>query len=341
VEKIDDPIEKLRKLQKQYGGEVTPIKRRLIESSVKISAKLADDILFQHTVFCQTVLPYRNPGPEVQIWEREQGNIKLYIKAGEAYHPITKRFKITGLPFGTAARLILCHINTEALRTGSPVIEIEGSMTAFISRLQGFSPNGAQIRKFKDQLIRLSTSIIRLVAVQETCTVQINTQIISTFDLWVERLEEERFLFPKKIQLGTDYFDSLQEHAIPLDERAVVALAHSAMALDVYCWLAQRLHRVDPKRGQFIPWTALHQQFGQGYKDIRFFRRVFLATLKMVKTQYPASRFGIDKGGMMLGNSPPPIRRLTVLVGRPPLASAPPMEIPNAEMLSLPLPPKV
>jgi len=52
---------------------------------VKISAKLPDDILFQHTVFCQTVLPYRDPGPEVREWKREQGNIKLFIEAGKAY----------------------------------------------------------------------------------------------------------------------------------------------------------------------------------------------------------------------------------------------------------------
>lgn len=341
MDKPDDPIEKLRKLQKQHAGKVTPIKRRLIENSVQIGAKLADDILFQHTVFCQTVLPYRDPGPEVRIWEREQGNVKLYIKAGEVYHPKTKHLEKIGLPFGIAARLILCHLNTEALRTGSPVIEIDGSMTAFITRLQGYQPNGQEIRKFKDQLVRLSTSLIRLIAVQENHAVQINTQIIGTLDLWVERFKGEGFLFPKKIQLSADYFTSLQEHAIPLDERAVIALAHSAMGLDIYCWLAQRLHRVDPKRGQFVPWTALHQQFGQGYEQIRQFRAAFLQVLKVVKTQYPAARFGIDKGGMMLGNSPPPVQRPAVLVGSPPPTLAPPMEIPNAQMLSLPPPSEV
>ena len=309
METPESPLETLQRLQRQQAEKaradgratVTPIKKRLIASSVEIGAKLADDILFQHTVFCQTVLPYRDPGPEVREWKREQGNIKLFIEAGKAYDPTTQRLEETGLPFGPAARLILCHLNTEALRTGSPVVEVQGSMTAFVSRLQGFTPNGQQIRKFKDQLTRLSTALIRFVADTEGYAVQIDTKVIAGFDLWAERFEGGRAMFPHVIKLSTDYFTNLQEHAIPLDERAVAALAHSAMALDVYCWLAQRLHRVDPKRGQFIPWTALHQQFGQGYKDIRFFRRVFLATLKMVKTQYPASRFGIDKGGMMLG----------------------------------------
>jgi hypothetical protein len=44
-------------------------------------------------------------------------------------------------------------------------------MTAFVSRLQGFIPNGQQIRKFKDQLTRLSTALIRFVA-DTLCTGQ-------------------------------------------------------------------------------------------------------------------------------------------------------------------------
>ena len=94
---------------------------------------------------------------------------------------------------------------------------------------------------------------------------------------------------------------------MPLDERAVAALAHSAMALDVYMWLAQRLHRVDPQRGQFITWVALHAQFGQGYDRIRDFRRDFKTALNQVLTQYPAARVKLDKGGMLIANSPAPV----------------------------------
>ena len=67
------------------------------------------------------------------------------------------------------------------------------------------------------------------------------------------------------IQLSLDYFDSLQEHAVPLNEADLAALAHSALALDLYCWLAQRLHRVNPARPAFIQWPALKQQFGPDY----------------------------------------------------------------------------
>lgn len=58
------------------------------------------------------------------------------------------------------------------------------------------------------------------------------------------------FLWTSTIHLNGKYFASLKKHAVPLDERALAALSHSAMALDIYAWLAQRLHRVPRGRPQ-------------------------------------------------------------------------------------------
>lgn len=355
MQKLEDAVERIKRIHEREAAKakekaeaegravatVTPIKRRMIESSVEILGQpVPDDFLYQHTLFCQTVLPFRDPGPTVRTWEREQGNIKLYVEAGKVYDRPSRTMQPVGLPFGPAARLVLCHLNTEALRRGEPRIEIEGSMTAFVRRLQGRSPTGPEIRKFKDQATRLSGALIRMVSVQVNSAIQINTPIISRLELWKDKTAEDQPTFPSVIDLSPHYFESLQSHAVPLDERAVSALAHSAMALDVYCWLAQRLHRVDPRRGQFLAWTNLHEQFGQGYSRIRAFRAAFLDVLKLVKAQYPAARFGTDSGGMMLGNSPPPVQRRAVLVGAPEPTPAPTLPIPNAQQLTLPKPPK-
>ena len=40
------------------------IQQRLIRSAVEIEADDPDSILYQHTVFCQTGLPYRDPGKD-------------------------------------------------------------------------------------------------------------------------------------------------------------------------------------------------------------------------------------------------------------------------------------
>jgi hypothetical protein len=212
-----------------------------------------------------------------------------------------------GLPYGPAARLIVCHLNTEALQTRSPVIDVEGSLTAFIRRVTYRLPCGRDFRRFKEQLLRLSGCNITVLYNLESHLIQVNSRFVDAFDLWEERHETERGITPKMIVLSPTYFENLLAHAVPLDERAVAALAHSAMALDIYAWLAQRLHRVDPQRGQVIRWTSLHAQFGQGYKQLKFFRRDFKTALTQVLTQYPAAHVKTDKGGMLLGHSPPPV----------------------------------
>jgi hypothetical protein len=94
------------------------------------------------------------------------------------------------------------------------------------------------------------------------------------------------------------------------------------MALDVYCWLAQRLHRVPEGKPQFIPWPALYEQFGQGYAQLRQFRAFFLKQLRQVNTAYPAAKFDADGRGMYLNNSPPPIAKRLVQLPSPVIDSS-------------------
>ena len=79
------------------------------------------------------------------------------------------------------------------------------------------------------------------------------------------------------------------------------------MALDVYAWLAQRLHRIPTAKPQFVDWNSLHEQFGQGFSRIRDFRRRFLLTLHQVASAYPTARMDADERGMTLSHSPPPV----------------------------------
>src|SRR5262249_22157092 len=171
----------------------------------------------------------------------------------------------------------------------------------------GVEPNGQQLKALKDQLARLASSTIRMGIVEGGRAVQVNTQIVSAFDLWFPKQPDQRVLWPSTVRLSDEYFQSLGRHAVPLDHRAVAALASSSMALDIYVWLAQRLHRVPSGRPQFITWAAACEQFGQGFARIRDFRRRFLQTLGQVKSAYPSSRLSADELGLTLEHSPPPV----------------------------------
>jgi len=302
--------------------KLTLVQKRAIDASVEISLSPPEDIAYQHTVFCQTCLPYRNPGDEVREWRRQQGRALMLIEAGQAYDPERQDYVKVGLPYGPKARLILAHLNAEALKQGSPMVAVEDSFTAFVRRIQdpfkaGRSPTGPEIRKFKDQLVCLSSATIRLAVNVDNRMLQVNSQIVGAFELWSGKDEHQRMPWPATIQLSSDYFASLKKHAVPLDERALAALAHSAMGLDIYTWLAQRLHRVPPNRPQFVPWISLKAQFGQGYDRMDNFRRVFLQTLRLVHGQYQTARFELSAKGMTLFHSLPPVPPRGFVVNNP------------------------
>ena len=67
---------------------------------------------------------------------------------------------------------MLIHLATEAVRTGSPVVDVEESMTAF-ARSLGMETNGQQLRSLKDQLARLAAATVRMGVVEEGRAVQV------------------------------------------------------------------------------------------------------------------------------------------------------------------------
>jgi hypothetical protein len=109
-------------------------------------------------------------------------------------------------------------------------------------------------------------------------------------------------------------FESLMEHAVPLDEAAITSIAHNAMALDSYTWLAQRLHRIDKAHAQLLPWGSLKQQFGDGYARMADFKRIFRNTVRTVHAVCPEAQFTTDDTGMRLAHSKPPVEKRLLLI---------------------------
>lgn len=273
------------------------IQQRLVDGAA-FDAENPDEprsLLYQHTVLCQTCLPARDPGDSVRTWERLNGNVHLKVLAGEAMHPELGRLVPLGLPFGPKARLILMHINQQALRQQSPAIEIQDSLTRFVGRTLNLDTNGRNMRMVKEQLARLSAASIRLGIVRDGQAITVNSQIVSAFDLWFPKDERQRVLWPSTVQLSLDYWESLKTHAIPLDEGHIARLSHNSMALDIYTWLANRLHRIPRNKPAPISWAALHEQFGQGYERLDNFRTPFKKALKEVLTQYKAARIDLHE----------------------------------------------
>jgi Plasmid encoded RepA protein len=324
--------------QIKRGNAPTPVQQRIIDAAAVLIENPDEprSILYQHSAFCQVFFPYRDPGPEVLEWKRSNGLIKLLLEPGKAAHPDPKseaeEWVQVPLPFGPKCRLVLMHINQIAILKETAHIEMDDSLTAFVRRVLKLDPNGRNMRMVKDQLRRLATSSIRLAlpASDRSKADQLNAHIVTRFDVWFPKNENQRVLWPTYVDLSLDYLASLLEHAVPLDENHMAALSHSAMALDAYAWLAQRLHRVPQAKPVFLPWPILHLQFGQGYtgeRGLRKFRQDFRTALKQVLAVYKAAKITEDERrrpslfiqgrnrvwreppakGLTLYNSPPPV----------------------------------
>ncbi|KLN60995.1 hypothetical protein WH96_11260 [Kiloniella spongiae] len=180
-------------------------------------------------------------------------------------------------------------------------------MTAFLKKVLSREPNGQDVSEFKYQLSALGTATIRMASNGR----QSQGHIVSDFDLMWLSLARTRVLWPKEFVLSREFWATLQNQAIPIDLKAITAVSHSALAMDIYLWLTQRLHRL--KKPYTVYWPLLWKQFGRGYARLRDFRRKFMITLSTVKLIYPNARVSesLDaKGksrGIILKHSPPPI----------------------------------
>ncbi len=195
------------------------------------------------------------------------------------------------------------------------MVEVEASLTAFVKRL-GLDPKGRNMGIIKDQLTRLAASHVTLGVMAGGEAITVNSQIVTAFNLWFPKADGHRVLWPSVLRLSHEYFDSLTRHAVPLHDRALMALSGSAMGLDLYAWLAQRLHRIRWGQRVFVPWPVLQAQFGWHYDRTRDFRRVFKQTLRLVHGQYRAADLELDGKGMILRHSPPPVKGRTGIVVR-------------------------
>lgn len=284
-------------------------KRTRIDKLMRAGAEIAaaapsgEDIAFLHTVMCQVGLPRsRVEGAE---FVRRSGNAWVSLQAGfldEGTGPV-----LQPLPYGPMPRLALQYVSTYAKRFKTREVPIGESASEFLKEL-GLSTSGgvrggyATLRR---QMHALAASRIQFGCGGRT----FNGQLVEQFDAWLPMRPSQRALWPGRVLLSEHYFNDLLAYGVPLDARALWALKSSALALDVYMWLAHRLHRIGPVPCE-VDWLPLAGQFGQEYAGRhanRDFKAAFLRALDAVLAVYPAARVERRPGGLLLRESPPPV----------------------------------
>jgi len=300
-----------RKDSAGYGTTLPTTTARLVDAAAEIMGEPeADELAFLHTVLAQCGLPYRNPNTRDYI--RQNGRASLIVSSGYLLDPETRQPVLQGVPYGAKPRLLMIHLCTEAIRRQSAVIPIADSMSAFMRSL-GLKVTGGKkgtIGTFKEQLNRLAAARMQLTMDFGDRGTTLNPgSLIERFDIWFPTDARQQVLWPSEVTLSGDFFDSLKNHALPLDPRAVRALQHSARSLDIYTWLTHRLPRVKESGGAKVSWAALHAQFGPDVSDKRTFRRQFTQAMRQALAVYPNAKVVSVEGGLSLRQSAPAIRR--------------------------------
>lgn len=287
--------------------------KRLIEASVTIQSEPPDRTDFLHTVMCQVGLPRR--ATAAKTFERQNGPFSILLQAGQiwnGHHWIEQP-----LPYGTIPRLVMVHVSSEAIRTRNRQVEIGDSMRQFLQDLglgDGGGPRGGYTA-FRKQMAALAACRLSIGMTAAGRAVTVDAKPIKRFEAWLHDDGEQRTLWPGFLELSVEFFETLQHHAVPLDYRALSALKHSALALDIYTWLAHRLCRVTNAKGTMLSWQNLRDQFGQEYTNSKDFKKEFRAVLRQVWLVYPTARIEEVIGGIRLKPSPPPISR-TIMQAR-------------------------
>lgn len=264
---------------------------------------------YTYSGLCLTGFPHRKI-PDNQTWERAGHRVKLIVEPGRL--DIGSQSKLFGVPYGARARMILIYLITQAVRTNSREIALGKSMRSWLETM-GVAIGGETYAGFREQSMRIAACSIKFFwdddrggrAFEKGGVIRKGLIFGDSLDFG-----QQMRLFDDVVVLDEAFFAAARAHPVPLAEAAVRHLKDRSMALDIYVWLAYRLHTL--KGPTHLTWAALRDQFGAGFKEPRFFRRPFLEALDAAVAAYPDAKVSMsdDGAGIVLHPSRPPVGKL-------------------------------
>ena len=294
----------LHRLLREEGRQAalrSDTSRKVVDTASAYLASEEAEVGFLYSGWAQAALPHKKLADDAP-WHITTERVSLIVQPGLRAVPNGEPVSV-GVPYGSRARLILLYLQSEALRTNSRDIELGKSLHAWLRRL-GIPIGGKSMRDVRDQAERLSRCRMTFTIRQGNRTGLLNQNLLDT-SMFVEDETAQGCLFIETATLSEMFFNQLKKHPVPIEEAAVRQIANNSMALDVYCWLAYRLHALNEATP--VGWRALHTQFGRGVKRLDHFREQFSETLALALAVYPDAMVEVHERGVTLNPSHPPV----------------------------------
>ncbi len=225
--------------------------RSVVEAAAAYMASEDGEIGFLYSGWCQAALPHRRLEND-EVWQIRTDHVALLVAPGHRTVPDGPPVPV-GVPYGSRARLILFYLQSESLRTRSPDVELGRSMRIWLKRM-GIPIGGRSMAAVRDQADRISRCRMTFEVSQGSRSGLVHQNILDT-SMFVsdESPEGQGALLLETARLSDRFFEQLQRHPVPVEESAVRELANNSMALDLYCWLAYRLHSLQAPNPSYSP----------------------------------------------------------------------------------------
>lgn len=297
-------VHRLLTTQGKMAALETVIDRSEVEAAAAYLADEDGSIGFLYSGWCQAALPHRRL-PDAQSWQVKGERVTLIVEPGSRPGPEDMPVPV-GVPYGSRARLILLYLQSEALRTGSREVELGRSLRVWLGRL-GIPVGGKSVTGVREQAERLSRCRLTFHVAAAAGRVGLLNQNIVDTAIFLEQDASagQGSLFVETARLSEVFFEQLKKHPVPLEEAAIRAINNNSMALDLYAWLAYRLHVLTEPRQ--VSWTALRSQFGTGFRRLGDFRPTLTVNLRLALAVYPDAKVDMDDSGLILHPSKPPV----------------------------------
>jgi hypothetical protein len=288
----------------RQGALLADFDRMVIEAASSYLGDEENGIGFLYSGWCQAALPHRRLANE-EGWQIESERMALVVEPGMRPTP-SGRPEPVGVPYGSRARLIMIYLQSEAIRTQSREIVLGRSLREWLAKM-GIPIGGKSLKDVRDQCERISRCRLSLTIRHGSRVGLTNQNVVDTAMFIDGEQPGQGSLFTETARLSEGFYDQLRRHPVPLQDAAIRAIANNSMALDVYAWLAYRLHSLDKPRP--ISWKAVKAQFGAGYARLDHFKNNFRPTLSLALAVYPDARVDEDDrgAGLVLYPSKPPV----------------------------------
>ena len=283
--------------------------RTLVDIAAEVMADESQNIGISYTGFCLTSLPHKRLADD-QPWEKHGHRLTLLVEPGRLRSG-RGEMKLYGVPYGARARMILLYLQTEAVRTNSPQVGLGRSMREWMERM-GLAVGGETARGLKEQSARISACSLKFFweGDQDEGQGFKRGAIVDSGLQFATQDKGQGSLWEDQVVLDPTFYKTLRDHPVPLQEAAIRQLRDRSMSLDLYVWLAWRLHTLN--KATPISWSAIHAQFGAGFDKLFHFKPRFTDALAAAVAAYPEARVEFSEKGITLYPCRPPIARLAI-----------------------------